>query len=170
MMRLINIQESDRRRDGWIASPIQWTRTWQSLGDGEGQGGLACCSLWSRRVGHNLVTEQQQHIQNFASFLLSPACPWPFQLCPRSHSAPHRDQTLSSLQDSPGTPCPPLLAQALLLVLSQNPSVPASFCPGCLGSFPCSPSRVALTPSGDSHIYPAASQCKEQGLTILQGQ
>ena len=31
----------------------------QALGDGEGQGSLACCSPWDRRVGHNLATEQQ---------------------------------------------------------------------------------------------------------------
>ena len=31
-------------------------------GDGEGQGGLACCSPWGRRVGHDWVTEQQQHV------------------------------------------------------------------------------------------------------------
>ena len=31
----------------------------QTPGGGEGQGGLACCSPWGRRVGHNLVTEQQ---------------------------------------------------------------------------------------------------------------
>ena len=28
----------------------------QTLGDGEGQEGLACCSSWGRRVGHALVT------------------------------------------------------------------------------------------------------------------
>ena len=37
----------------------------QTLGDGEGQGSLTCCSPWDRRVGHNWVTEQQQ----LASFL-----------------------------------------------------------------------------------------------------
>ena len=31
----------------------------QSLGDSEGQGGLACCNPWSHIVGHDLVTEQQ---------------------------------------------------------------------------------------------------------------
>ena len=31
-----------------------------TLGESEGQGGLACC-LGSQRVGHNLVTKQQQH-------------------------------------------------------------------------------------------------------------
>ena len=31
----------------------------QTLGDGEGQESLACCSSWSCRVGHNLVAEQQ---------------------------------------------------------------------------------------------------------------
>ena len=31
------------------------------LGEGEGQGSLACCSPWGlRRVGHKLATEQQQ--------------------------------------------------------------------------------------------------------------
>ena len=29
----------------------------QALGDGEGQGSLACCSPWGRRVRHNWVTE-----------------------------------------------------------------------------------------------------------------
>ena len=32
----------------------------QTLADGEGQGGLARCSPWGRRVGHDLVTKQQQ--------------------------------------------------------------------------------------------------------------
>ena len=32
----------------------------QTLGDGKGQGSLACCSPWIR-VGHSWVTEQQQH-------------------------------------------------------------------------------------------------------------
>ena len=32
-----------------------------ALGDGEGQGSLVCCSPWGRRVGHDWVTEQQQH-------------------------------------------------------------------------------------------------------------
>ena len=32
----------------------------QTLGDSEGQEGLACCSPWDHRVRHNLVTEQQQ--------------------------------------------------------------------------------------------------------------
>ena len=30
------------------------------LGVGDGQGGLACCSPWGRRVGHDRATEQQQ--------------------------------------------------------------------------------------------------------------
>ena len=31
----------------------------QTLGGSEGQGSLACCSSWGRRVGHDLLTEQQ---------------------------------------------------------------------------------------------------------------
>ena len=32
----------------------------QVPGDGEGQGSLACCSPWGRRVGHDWETEQQE--------------------------------------------------------------------------------------------------------------
>ena len=32
----------------------------QALGVGDGQGGLACCNTQGSRVGHDLVTEQQQ--------------------------------------------------------------------------------------------------------------
>ena len=31
----------------------------QAPGDGEGQGSLACCSLWGCKVRHDLATEQQ---------------------------------------------------------------------------------------------------------------
>ena len=31
----------------------------QTPGDSEGQGSLACYSLWGHRVGHDLVTKQQ---------------------------------------------------------------------------------------------------------------
>ena len=37
----------------------------QTLGDGEGQGSLACCSPWghgSQRVRRDLVTNQQQNL------------------------------------------------------------------------------------------------------------
>ena len=37
-------EESVRGWDGWTASLMQWTQTWRTLGDGEGWGGLACCS------------------------------------------------------------------------------------------------------------------------------
>ena len=32
--------------DGWMASPTQWRWVCDSLGVGDGQGGLACCSPW----------------------------------------------------------------------------------------------------------------------------
>ena len=32
----------------------------QTPGDSEGQGRLACCSPWGRRVRHNLVTEERK--------------------------------------------------------------------------------------------------------------
>ena len=44
----------------------------QAQGDGEGQGSMACCSRWGRRVRNDLVTEQQQHrcLTMLCSFLL----------------------------------------------------------------------------------------------------
>ena len=38
----------------------------QIQGDGEGQGSLACYSPWSQRVGHSLVTEQQQMLYRYS--------------------------------------------------------------------------------------------------------
>ena len=32
----------------------------QALGDGEGQGSLACCSPWGRKESDNFMSEQQQ--------------------------------------------------------------------------------------------------------------
>ena len=32
----------------------------QTSGDSDGQGSVVCCSPWGHRVGHDLVTEQQQ--------------------------------------------------------------------------------------------------------------
>ena len=34
----------------------------RALGDGEGQGGLACCRPWGRKVGRSSVTEQRQQV------------------------------------------------------------------------------------------------------------
>ena len=44
----------------------------QALGDGEGQGSLACCSPWCRRVRHDRVTEQKKKIDNSKDYLLPP--------------------------------------------------------------------------------------------------
>ena len=40
----------------------------QTWGDSEGQGSLACCSPWHRRVRHDLVTEEQQ-MERYNTFL-----------------------------------------------------------------------------------------------------
>ena len=39
----------DRGWNGWMASPTQWTWLWVNSGVGDGQGGLVCCSPWSRK-------------------------------------------------------------------------------------------------------------------------
>ena len=36
----------NRVRDGRMASPTQWIKLEQSLGDSEGQGNLVCCKPW----------------------------------------------------------------------------------------------------------------------------
>ena len=49
----------DRGWDGSMASLTHGHEFEQALGDGEGQGSLACCSPWGRKRD-DLVTEQQQ--------------------------------------------------------------------------------------------------------------
>ena len=44
----------------WLDGPCNGHEPGQTLGDGEGQGGLACCSPWGRRVRQDWETEQQQ--------------------------------------------------------------------------------------------------------------
>ena len=49
--RLKTGEEGDNRRwDGWMASLTQWTWVWATPGAGDGQGGLASCSPWGRKV------------------------------------------------------------------------------------------------------------------------
>ena len=42
-------ERDDRRRDGWMASQLNRHKFVQDSGDGEGQGSLACYSLWGRK-------------------------------------------------------------------------------------------------------------------------
>ena len=49
--------EGDNRRwDGWMALPTQWTWVWVDPGVGDGQGGLACCDSWGHKESD--TTEQ----------------------------------------------------------------------------------------------------------------
>ena len=58
--------EGDNRGwDGWMASPTQWTWVWASFMRQWRTGKLGVLqSMGSQRVGHNLVTEQQQPLSN----------------------------------------------------------------------------------------------------------
>ena len=67
-------EEGGRGWDGWMVSATQRTWVW-TPGDSEGQGSLACCSPWGRRVRHDLATEQQQQYV-LLSFCLSPTNPF----------------------------------------------------------------------------------------------
>ena len=53
-------EEGVRGWDGWMASPMQWTWTWETSRDHERQGGLACCSPWGHKelgmIGHWTAT------------------------------------------------------------------------------------------------------------------
>ena len=58
-------EEGDRRWDGWLASPTQWTWVWANSRDSlkawrTGKPG-ELQTMRSQRVGHDLATEQQQH-------------------------------------------------------------------------------------------------------------
>ena len=69
--RLKAEEEGDRGWDGWMASLFQWTWSWANSGRwwGTGRPGVLQ-STGSQRVGHNLVTEQQQNAmkEQFWSF------------------------------------------------------------------------------------------------------
>ena len=54
---------------GWH-HPLNGNEFEQILGDSEGQGRLVCCSPWGYRVGHDLVTEQQQQLRSHLSLSL----------------------------------------------------------------------------------------------------
>ena len=51
----------DRGRDGWKASPTQWTELGQTPGAGERQGSLACCSPQGRKESD--TTDQLNQIE-----------------------------------------------------------------------------------------------------------
>ena len=59
----------DRRWDGWMASPTQWTWLWANSGRWwrTGKPGMLQ-SMGSQRVRHDLVTEQQIHKINLKKY------------------------------------------------------------------------------------------------------
>ena len=63
-------EAGDRGRDGWMASPIQWTWVWASSGRWwrTGKPGVLQ-SMESQRVRHNLATEQQRNVTSLYLWL-----------------------------------------------------------------------------------------------------
>ena len=58
-----------------MASPMQWHELGQTLGDGEGQGGLVCCSPWghkesdtTRQLNNNKEKPSPKRCKNFVVF------------------------------------------------------------------------------------------------------
>ena len=61
----------------------------QTQGEGEGQGGLACCSRWgSQKVRFDLLTEQQQRLEG-SGILPLPASPIRTSGLPRAELCLH---------------------------------------------------------------------------------
>ena len=61
-LKLGKIDGKKRRgyqRMRWLDGKLYGHEFEQTHRDSEGQGSLACCSSWVRRVRHNLLTEQQ---------------------------------------------------------------------------------------------------------------
>ena len=58
-------ERDNRGWDGWKASPTRWTWVWVSSGAVDGQGSLACCSPWGRKVSD--VTERLNWPKSIAS-------------------------------------------------------------------------------------------------------
>ena len=72
--------EGRRRRewdgwDGWTASLTQCTWIWATPGDGEGQGGLACCSPWGHKESD--TTEWLNNNNLFGSKEENQTMAWP---------------------------------------------------------------------------------------------
>ena len=86
--------EGDNRgQDGWIALPTQWTWVEQTLGDGEGQGSLACYSPWeSQRAGHDKGTKQKQ-TQLFIAHSEPDPLLYPLHISPLIQSSWQSDDT-----------------------------------------------------------------------------
>jgi len=113
-----------------MAPPAQWTWIWVNSGVGDGQGGLACCSSWGRRVRHDRATElnwTESYLDNSWTRFLnhteqskgfsSPSCP--------SMSHPPSPANLNfhlmkSYCSSMSIPNPPLPTQ-VLEVVSDSP-------------------------------------------------
>ena len=53
----------------------------QTPGDSEGQGSLACCSPWGRRVRRHLASEQKQHIKAHMTWCIIGIQPFTYMEC-----------------------------------------------------------------------------------------
>ena len=68
-------QEEKGTTEVEIAGWHQWLNVRESgwtLGVGDGQGGLACCDSWGRRIGHNWATELNWTLQSWNYKMLTP--------------------------------------------------------------------------------------------------
>ena len=67
---------NERGWDRWMASLTQWTRVWETQGDGEGQGSLECCI---HRIKKKSDTTEQLKNNN----------KWPTSASSQVHRCPH---------------------------------------------------------------------------------
>ena len=59
-MNLSKLREMVKDRGAWHAAVHRVTKSQTPLSNNWIEGSLVCCSPWSHRAGHDLVTEQQQ--------------------------------------------------------------------------------------------------------------
>ena len=108
-----------------MALLTQWIEFEQILGDGEGQGSLACCSPRGRRVGHDLGTEQQHRISSGSSTHVKKDHPCSTKialyLCGKS-----TDQYMSLYMDSNSSS-----ATSWLRDIGESPHFPSLSLPMC---------------------------------------
>ena len=66
----------DRGWDGLMVSPTQWTWIWATLGNGEGQGKLACCSPWDSQESSPNHSSKASILQHSAFFTVQLSHPY----------------------------------------------------------------------------------------------
>ena len=98
--------EGRRRRDrgweDWMASLTQWTEFEQALGDGEGQGSLACCSPWGYKELNTTEQLNNKKWHNWISVFLCLTY-WATQVVLTAKNLPANEEDVRDVSLIPGS-------------------------------------------------------------------